>query len=133
MGFLRTRVSNNWLISAYRVTSKFYTGDHQELIEAIFCSLSHPEWKPMIRKQLQADAGGYGRGQCISLFGCPDDGKSELVMTGRHLTIRCVGNSTPNVDFGGPIFSGQAAGGFDEAPDHPGNVFWSQAVQANEV
>lgn len=132
-GILRTHVSNNWQISPHRVTSEFYTRDQQELIEAIFWSLYHPDWKPKIRKQLKDDAGGYGRGQSISLFGSPDDGKFELVMTGRHLTIRCDGNSTPNVAFGGPIFYGHAAGGFDEAPDHPGNVFWSQAVRANEV
>ena len=132
-GVLRTHVSNNWQISPHRVTSKFYDGDQQEMIEAIFWSLYNPEWKNKILKQLKDDAGGYGRGQSLSLFGNPHEGPFELVMTGRHLTIRCDGNSTPNVAFGGPIFYGHAAGGFNEAPDHPGNVFWSQAVRANEV
>ncbi len=132
-GILRTHVSNNWQISPYRVTSDFYTKDQQELIEAIFWSLYNPEWQNKIRKQLKDDAGGYGRGQSIAMFGNPQDGPFELVMTGRHLTIRCDGDSTPHVAFGGPIFYGHAAGGFDEEPDHPGNVFWSQAVKANEV
>ncbi len=132
-GILRTHVSNNWQISDHRVTSSFYTKDQQELIEAIFWSLYNPEWKNKIRKQLRDDAGGYGKGQSISLFGDPTDGQFELVMTGRHLTIRCDGNSTPHTAFGGPIFYGHAAEGFNEEPDHPGNVFWSQAVKANEV
>lgn len=132
-GILRTHVSNNWQISPHRVISDFYTPDQQEIIEAIFWSLYNPEWKSKIQKQLKDDAGGYGKGQSIALFGDPADGPFELVMTGRHLTIRCDGDTTPNVAFGGPIFYGHAAGGFDEEPDHPGNVFWSQAVKANEV
>ena len=35
--------------------------------------------------------------------------------------------------FGGPIFYGHDAGGFNEKKDHPGNVFWPQAVAANRV
>jgi hypothetical protein len=54
-------------------------------------------------------------------------------MTGRHLTIRCDGDSAEHVAFGGPIFYGHAAQGFDEKPDHPGNVFWPQALKANEI
>jgi hypothetical protein len=54
-------------------------------------------------------------------------------MTGRHMTLRCDGNSADHVAFGGPIFYGHAAKGFDEKPDHPGNVFWPQAVAANGV
>jgi len=37
------------------------------------------------------------------------------------------------VAFGGPIFYGHDAGGFNEEKDHAGNVFWSQAVAANGV
>ena len=54
-------------------------------------------------------------------------------MTGRHLTIRCDGNSADHVAFGGPIFYGHAASDFNEPADHPGNVFWPQAVEANKV
>ena len=54
-------------------------------------------------------------------------------MTGRHMTLRCDGNSTEHVAFGGPIFYGHAASGFNEKADHPGNVFWPQALAANKV
>ena len=35
--------------------------------------------------------------------------------------------------FGGPIFYGHAADGFDEGPDHKGNAYWYQAKRANEA
>ena len=35
--------------------------------------------------------------------------------------------------FGGPIFYGHAASGFNEKVGHPGNIFWHQAVAANTV
>jgi hypothetical protein len=54
-------------------------------------------------------------------------------MTGRHMTIRCDGNSADHVAFGGPIFYGHAAQGFNEKATHPGNVFWPQAQAANKL
>jgi hypothetical protein len=132
-GLLRTHVSNNWHITDRVIASDFYTKDQQDLIEAIFFGLYNRDWHDKIKKQLQDDAGGYGKHQNIALFGTPGSGKFEFVMTGRHLTIRCDGDSTEHVAFGGPIFYGHAASGFDEKPDHPGNVFWHQALKANAL
>ena len=130
-GLLRMHVNNNWHINKVRIASPFFTADQQEMIEAIFFGLYQPEWRDRIRKQLKDDAGGYGRSQNIAIFGTPGTGKFEFVMTGRHLTIRCDGDSTENVAFGGPIFYGHAARGFNETKNHPGNVFWYQALKAN--
>jgi hypothetical protein len=135
-GLLRTHVSNNWNITdpkTMNVGGNFFTSDQRDMIEAIFYSLYNPEWHDRLKKQLQDDAGGYGKAQTIALFGEPGKGKFEFVMTGRHLTIRCDGNSADHVAFGGPIFYGHAAKGFDETKDHPGNVYWPQAVKANEL
>lgn len=144
-GLLRTHVSNNWSIiqppgdggrrqrNPYVVGGSFFTADQQDMIEAIFYGLYNPDWHDRIRKQLQDDAGGYGRAQTFAIFGEPGSGKFEFVMTGRHLTIRCDGDSAEHVAFGGPIFYGHAAEGFDEEPDHPGNVFWHQAIKANKL
>lgn len=135
-GILRTHVSNNWHITdvtKLNVASSFYTKDQQDLIEAIFFGLYNPDWKEKIKKQLQDDAGGYGGQQSIALFGTPGSGQFEFVMTGRHLTIRADGDTTPHVAFGGPIFYGHAASGFNEKVGHPGNVFWYQAQAANSV
>jgi hypothetical protein len=49
------------------------------------------------------------------------------------MTLRCDGNSADHVAFGGPIFYGHAAEDFNEAKDHPGNVFWPQALAANKL
>lgn len=132
-GILRTHVSNNWQITQPKINSSFFTKDQQEIIEAIFNGLYNPDWHDRVRKQLQDDAGGYGRSQSIALFGQPGTGKFEFVMTGRHLTIRCDGDSTEHLAFGGPIFYGHAAQGFNEKKDHPGNVYWHQALKANAL
>jgi hypothetical protein len=62
-----------------------------------------------------------------------DSEKFEFVITGRHHTLRADGNTEAHVAFGGPIFYGHAASGFNEKADHPGNVFWKQAQLANKV
>jgi len=131
-GLLRTRVANNWNITEPNVTGEFYTKDQQQMIREIFEGIIHPEWHERIYKQLEDDAGGYGNEQSIALFGKPGE-KFEFVMTGRHMTIRADGNSAEHVAFGGPIFYGHAAQGFNEEPNHPGNVFWPQGLAANKV
>ncbi len=132
-GLLRTRISNNWHITKPVINSDFFTADQRQLIRSIFENIIQPEWHSKIDKQLQDDAGGFGNSQNIAIFGQPGAGKFQFVMTGRHMTMRCDGNSTEHVAFGGPIFYGHAASGFNEKPGHPGNVFWEQALAANRV
>jgi hypothetical protein len=133
-GLLRTRVANNWDITEnYINDSDFYTKDQQAIIRKIFEGIISPEWHERIDKQLTDDAGGYGEQNSIAIFGTPGSDKFEFVMTGRHMTIRCDGNSADHVAFGGPIFYGHAADSFDEGPTHPGNVFWPQAQAANKL
>ena len=132
-GLLRTFVANNWNITPHEVTGPFYTKEQQALIRKIFEGIVQPDWHARIDKQLQDDAGGFGHHQGIAIFGKPGDGKFEFVLTGRHMTLRCDGNSAEHVAFGGPIFYGHAAQNFDEAADHPGNVFWPQAQAANKL
>ncbi len=131
-GLLRTHVENNWSITKPTVNGDFYTADQQAMIRKIFEGIIQPDWHKRIYKQLEDDAGGFGNEQSIAIFGKPGE-KFEFVMTGRHMTIRCDGNSTEHVAFGGPIFYGHAASGFNEKPNHPGNVFWHQALAANKV
>ncbi|HEY1785465.1 MAG TPA: DUF3500 domain-containing protein [Pirellulales bacterium] len=131
-GLLRTRVSNNWHVTKPQINSDFFTADQRAMIRGIFDGLIQPEWQPRIDKQLKDDAGGFGHDQNIAIFGAPGE-KFEFVMTGRHMTLRCDGNSNQHVAFGGPIFYGHAASGFHEKPNHPDNVFWPQALAANHV
>lgn len=130
-GLLRMHVSNNWNITEPKIASGFFTREQQDVIEAIFWGMYSPDWKDRIKKQLKDDADGYGKHQSIAIFGKPGTGKFEFVMTGRHLTIRADGNSVEHAAFGGPIFYGHAASGFNETVGHPGNVYWHQAQLAN--
>ncbi len=133
-GLLRTRVANNWEITEKFINDKeFYTDDQRKIIRGIFEGIINPEWHSRIDKQLADDSEGYGAKNSIAIFGKPGSDKFEFVMTGRHMTIRCDGNSADHVAFGGPIFYGHAADGFNEGPTHPGNVFWPQAQAANKL
>lgn len=132
-GLLRTRVGANWHITDPAISSEFFAPDQQRVIRAIFDGIVQPDWREKFDKQLQDDTGGFGNKQNIAIFGKPGDGKFQFVLTGRHMTVRCDGNSTEHVAFGGPIFYGHAASGFTEKPNHPGNVFWEQALAANAV
>lgn len=132
-GLLRTRISNNWHITKPTINSDFFTSDQKHVVRQLFEGLIQPEWHARIDKQLKDDAGGFGNSQNFAIFGQPGTKQFEFVMTGRHMTLRCDGNSSEHVAFGGPIFYGHAASGFNEKPGHPNNVFWPQAVAANEV
>jgi hypothetical protein len=137
LGLLRTRISNNWQITKPEIRSDFYNKDQQEMLRAIYEGLFQPDWVKQIDKQLQDDTEGrpWGSAQSIALFGAPGD-KFELVMTGRHLTVRVDGNSIDSMAFGGPVFHGHQASqttGLNEKVGHPGNIWWPQALEANKV
>jgi len=132
-GLLRAHVDNNWHITKQKLSSKFFTDEQREMTRAIFEGIIHPDWLGRYEKQMKDDAGGFGS-QSIALFGDPDSKKFEFVITGRHMTLRCDGNSAEHVAFGGPIFYGHdPLGEFYEGPKHEQNVFWEQAVEANKV
>lgn len=134
-GLLRTYVAANWHITRPAIDSEFFTKKQKHLIYDVFSGLFNPDWRARFVKQLKDDTDGrpWGADQNIAIFGKPGEGKFEFVMTGRHMTIRCDGNSTEHVPWGGPIFHGHAAESFNEKPDHPGNIFWHQAKLANNV
>ena len=132
-GLLRTRVANNWNATEPDVAGDFFTGEQRRLIRDIFEQLIDPAWHARFDKQLEDDTGGFGHDQSIALIGEPGSGRFQFLLTGRHMTLRCDGDSAEHVAFGGPIFYGHDAGGDTEEPTHPGNVFWSQAVAANGV
>jgi hypothetical protein len=132
-GLLRTRVGNNWMATRPAVAGDFFTPDQQRLIRDVFEALIEPDWHARFDKQLEDDTGGFGHDQSIALIGEPGSGRFQFLLTGRHMTLRCDGDSADHVAFGGPIFYGHDAGGFNEEAGHKGNVFWPQAVAANGV
>src|SRR5438093_9331898 len=128
---LRSKVDANWQITEARV-GKAFTPDQQAMIEEIFRGLHNPEFYDKVVYHMKEDGGGLGA-YSVAVFGEPGTGKFELVLTGRHCTMRCDGDSGEGAAFGGPIFYGHASQGFNEKPDHPQNVYWYQAKRANEV
>ncbi|MFM8359711.1 MAG: DUF3500 domain-containing protein [Verrucomicrobiota bacterium] len=132
---LRDKVDNNWMITRQSIRDGL-TADQQDLVRQIFRGLHRPEQADAMMRQVVEDSEGKGfeGGTSIALFGEPGTGKFEFVLTGRHCTRRCDGDSVTGAAFGGPIFYGHQAGPHDEEPaDHPGNVFWSQAQRVNAV
>jgi len=132
-GLLRTRLENNWKITERYIRSAFYTSDQQAMIRSIFEGITNPDWHGRWDRQLKDDVGGFGRRQSIALFGEPGSGKFEFVLASRHMTLRCDGDSSEHVAFGGPILYAHSGERHYEKPDHPGNIFWYQALEANKL
>ena len=127
---LRSKVDNNWQITPVTI-AEFFTPDQQAMIAEIFRGLHNPEFVDKVLYHINEDAGGLGK-YSVALFGEPG-GAFEFVLTGRHCTARCDGDSVEGAAFGGPIFYGHASQSFNEKPDHPKNVYWYQAKRANEL
>jgi hypothetical protein len=130
----RLKVDNNWHITPQKLRDVL-DADQQDLVRQIFDGLHSDEYKKEVWRQFDQDNKGDGgfASSSIALFGRPGSGKFEFVLTGRHCTRRCDGDSEAGTAFGGPIFYGHAAKGFYEKPDHAGNAYWFQAKRANEV
>jgi hypothetical protein len=131
---LRAKVDNNWLIS--EPIAKVFDKDQQAMLRDIYRGMHSPEYAERVWAATVHDqhADGFAGGCSAALFGEPGQGKFELVITGRHVTRRCDGDSVEGAAFGGPIFYGHQAGDDGtERPDHPGNAYWFQALRANQV
>jgi hypothetical protein len=131
---LRRQIDANWHITPARI-NKDFNADQQDLIKQIFLQLHSAEYAERVLAQVEHDGAGIGGfGGCsVALFGQPGSGKFEFVLTGRHVTRRCDGDSNAGTAFGGPIFYGHAAESFDETANHPGNAYWFQAQRAGQL
>ena len=128
---LQSKVDANWHITKARVGSGL-SADQRQLIFDIFRGLHNPDFVDEVMRHVKEDAGGL-EDSSIAIFGEPGAAGFEFVLTGRHCTVRCDGDSVEGAAFGGPIFYGHASGSFNEPADHAGNVYWFQAKRANEV
>lgn len=134
-GLLRTFIANHWQVTRPCVRSDFFTREQQHLIHDAFTHLVNPAWYPRFMKQLKDDTKGHpwGADQSIALFGDPEAGPFQFLITGRHLTLRAGGDAESRAAFGGPILYGHQVTGYYERPNHPGNVFWPQALAASRL
>ncbi len=131
---LRLKVDNNWHIVNSPI-SDVLSNHQRAMVKDLFFSMHSEEYAGRVYHQVDDDNKEDGKGfdSCtVALFGQPGE-KFEFVFTGRHVTRRCDGNSVEGEAFGGPIFYGHAAEGFNESTEHRGNIYWFQALQANEV
>jgi len=128
---LQAKVDANWQITPVTIGETF-NPDQQAMIREIFRDLHNPEFVDKVFYHINEDAGGLEK-YSVALFGEPGKGGFEFVLTGRHCTARCDGNTVAGAAFGGPIFYGHASQSFNEQADHPKNVYWYQAKRANEV
>lgn len=127
---LRKRAEANWAITPPKIET--FTPVQVDLVERVVKGLASPEGFEKFKKQMDEDAGGMGDYH-VAFFGKPGEKDFEFVMTGRHVTMRADGNSGSGPAFGGPMVYGHQSETDPEMPTHPGNVFWYQALRANEV
>ncbi|NRB74718.1 MAG: DUF3500 domain-containing protein [Verrucomicrobiales bacterium] len=130
---LRTKISNNWHITEQRIDN-FLDDDQNAMVHEIFLKAHSEEYADQVIGQVKHDSGKRGFGDSsIAIFGEPDTGEFQFVLTGRHCTRRVDGDSVKGKAFGGPIFYGHAAESFNEGPEHKGNAYWYKAKSANQV
>ncbi len=135
LGLMRTFVANHWQVTRPAVRSAFFTPAQQILIHEIFTSLVDPAWYQRFMKQMHDDTLGHpwGTNQSIAFFEDDERGTLEFIFTGRHNLLRAqVGAPSPQA-FAGPIIYGHHATGYYERVNHPGNVFWEQAIVASTL
>lgn len=128
---MRLHVTNNWAVSPASLES--FSAPQQKLIEQIVASVMSPGWPERLRRQARDDTGHAWGNQKIAIFGTPERGPCQCVITGFHLTLRATTDPNPSVAFGGAICHGHQPSGFDERVGHPNNFFWYQAQLANQV
>ena len=121
----RTRINANWHVTKAEVRS--FTKDQQALITEIVKRVTSADGYERFLKQMEDDDGGIAQ-YSVAIFGDPSGTQFEFELTGRHLTLRADGDSTPGAAFGGPIVYGHGAEG-----DPKKNLFWYQTKQVNEL
>jgi hypothetical protein len=130
----RLYVTNNWTVTKPRI-GKFFTADQQQLLRDIIKGVSSAEGHEKFAKVMKQDYSGF-ENYTTAIFGNPEENKFVWFLAGRHLTLKCDGDTQEGAVFGGPIFygnAGNAKDNFNEEPAHPGNVFWHQAQIANNL
>lgn len=120
----RTRINANWRITDAKVGT--LTKDQQEIVKEVIKGVTSEDGYERFMRQMQEDNGGI-QSYAIAIFGEPDSDQCEFELTGRHLTLRADGNTTPGAAFGGPIVYGHGQS------DTAKNLYFYQTQSTNEV
>lgn len=130
----RMFISNWWYVHREHRIPDTFNAEQQQLIQQIFDSLHHADYRAAVNKQVQVDQYGQAKNApSVGFFGTPDDENFEFIYTGHHVTRRCNAHTDAGRGFGGaPIFYGHFPDKFNETKDHPGNPYWYQGKIFNE-
>lgn len=110
--------------------AQHYNKQQQDLLQRILRAiLADDEAYDRISRNNTWDGSKSFDGCGAVIFGEPkDDEKFAWLFSGHHLTVRCDGNSEPGAAFGGPIYYGHIAGGYNIK-----NVWLYQTKRVQEV
>ena len=124
---LRRKVNANWHVTKPLIGSDFYTASQREMIDKIVRAVTSEEGHERLSRQMDDDDGGLGA-YSVAVFGNPASGDFQWLLTGRHLTLRADGDSSPKTAFGGGIVYGHG-----EESSAAANIFYYQTKKVNEV
>src|SRR5262249_9618126 len=95
----RPKGDNNQHIVPPKI-GQFFTPDQQAMTEEIFRGLHNPDFVEKVLAHMKEDTKGAGLADySVALFGEPGSGAFEFVLTGRHCTARCDGDSVEGAAF----------------------------------
>ena len=123
---LRKKINANWHITKPTIDDAFYTKQQRAIAEEIVRKVMSEDGFERLKKQTEYDDGGLGS-YSMAMFGTPESGDFQWMLTGRHLTLRADGDSVDKAAFGGPLIYGHG----DEDPNE--NLYHFQTKQTNEV
>ncbi len=124
---LRSKVHANWNVTKPLIGSDFYTATQREMIDKIVRAVTSEEGHERLNRQMDDDDGGLGA-YSVAVFGNPAAGDFQWLLTGRHLTLRADGDSSPKTAFGGGMVYGHG-----EESSAAANIFYYQTKKVNEV
>jgi len=124
---LRGKVNANWHVTKPKIGDDFYTAMQREIIEKIARAVTSEEGFERLKRQMDDDSGGL-EDYSVAVFGNPIAGDFQWLLTGRHLTLRADGDSSPKTAFGGGMVYGHG-----EESSAQDNIFYYQTKKVNEV
>jgi len=124
---LRSKVDANWHVTKPLIGSDFYTVTQREMIDKIVRAVTSEEGHERLSRQMDDDSGGLSD-YSVAVFGNPTAGDFQWMLTGRHLTLRADGQSSPKTAFGGGMVYGHG-----EESSASDNIFYYQTKKVNEV
>ncbi len=118
-------VHANWDVSPVRIRSLELP--HQALVREIIRSATTDEGYQRFRRQMRDDSGGI-HNYSLAFVGQPESQKFQLVIAGRHFTLRIDGRADDKIAFGGPILYGHSE---ERRAEH--NLFHDHTRRANAM